>query len=211
MVIYAGLAFFAVLVPLLEEAIKPIGVWLLCGRRLTPGQGFAAGVLSGAGFALMETLGYSSATVDNWLGITLARAGTGVMHITTTALVSWALASTWKDGRYVRVFLTYLAAVIIHGVWNSLTVGLAALGLSINDMSGAVYLQIIGAGIMGLILLALLLWFSARLRRQQNAEASRDENPYRRAIIPPPPADTAVAISHSLEENHQNGNPVSTD
>jgi len=211
LVIYAALTFFAILVPLVEEAIKPVGVWLISGRKLTPAQGFTAGVISGAGFALMETLGYSSATVDNWLGITLARAGTGVMHITTTALVSWALASTWKDGRYARVFLTYLAAVLIHGVWNGLTVSLAALGMSINDLGGAIYLQIIGAGIMGLILLTLLLWFSARLRRQQNTEISPDENLYQRAIIPPPPADTSVAISHSIEENHEHGNSVSTD
>ncbi len=56
-------AFAAGIVPLIEELIKPIGVWLL-GKDATPAQGFAAGLLSGAGYALFENLGLASQSQD---------------------------------------------------------------------------------------------------------------------------------------------------
>ena len=52
--LYAALLFGAIIVPFLEELFKPIGVWLLAGRKPSPAQGFSAGLLSGAG---TKTLG----------------------------------------------------------------------------------------------------------------------------------------------------------
>ncbi|MEJ2709255.1 MAG: hypothetical protein P8074_16715 [Anaerolineales bacterium] len=43
-VILSALTFIAVIVPLIEEALKPIGVWLLSGSSLTPIEGFTAGL-----------------------------------------------------------------------------------------------------------------------------------------------------------------------
>jgi len=44
-------------VPLIEELVKPLGLWVLVGKKLTPAQGFVGGLLCGAAFALLESLG----------------------------------------------------------------------------------------------------------------------------------------------------------
>ncbi len=119
--IFAVLAFGAGIVPLIEETIKPIGVWLLAGRNLTPAAGFAAGALSGAGYALFESLALSSSSGNDWLYLVIARIGTAVIHILTTGLTGWALALAWREKRYLRLGAVYLLAVLIHGSWNSLS------------------------------------------------------------------------------------------
>jgi hypothetical protein len=120
--IYIGISVAAVLVPLIEEFIKPIGVWLLLGRKPTPAQGFAAGVLSGAGFALFENFTLSASSGDEWALVVLARMGTSVIHIVLTGLTGWALATAWREGRYIRLGLTFLVSVTIHALWNGLVV-----------------------------------------------------------------------------------------
>ncbi len=114
------LAFGALIVPLTEEALKSIGVWLLVGRRLTPAAGFAAGAISGAGYAFMESLLLTS-NGQGWAGLMIARIGTSALHIVTTALMGWALASAWRYGRYLRLGTVYLGMVALHGTWNGLT------------------------------------------------------------------------------------------
>jgi len=119
---YMGLLVGAGLVPLIEELFKPIGVWLLAGRKPTPAQGFAAGVLSGAGFALFENLTLTASSGEEWSFVILARLGTTMIHILTTGLTGWALALAWGEKRYLRLGLTYLSAVVIHGLWNGLVI-----------------------------------------------------------------------------------------
>jgi hypothetical protein len=115
----AGLAFVAVLVPLIEEAFKPLAAWLLAGRWLTPASGFSAGVLGGGMFALVESLGYlAGAPTEGFVGFALARSGTLLLHIATAGLVGWGVGSALSEGRYLRLALTYLGAVLLHGAWN---------------------------------------------------------------------------------------------
>jgi hypothetical protein len=114
------LVYAAVAVPLIEEALKPIGVWLLFGRKLMPAAGFAAGALSGAGYALIESLALTSSGAE-WSALVLARIGTSAVHILTAGLTGWALALAWQRRRFLQLFLVYLLAVMIHGLWNGLT------------------------------------------------------------------------------------------
>jgi hypothetical protein len=127
-VIAGVLGFVAVLVPLVEEIFKPIGVWLLVRRRLSPMEGFAAGALSGAGYALFESLALS-ASAEEWALLVTARMGTGAIHIFTSALMGWALARAWRRGSYGRLGWAYLLAVAIHGLWNGVTLLAAFAGL----------------------------------------------------------------------------------
>lgn len=177
-VILSALTFMAVIVPLIEEAIKPVGVWLLAGKNLTPAAGFAAGALSGAGYALFESLALTSGGAQ-WSYLVLVRIGTAVIHITTTALSGWALALAWRDGRYLRLGLTYLGVVLVHGLWNGVTVLNA-----FNELSGVEGLQVSlpqltqWGNYIAPALVALsaggfitLLVANRRLRREQPAES----------------------------------------
>jgi hypothetical protein len=119
-VIFSVLAFGSLIVPLTEEALKSIGVWLLVGRRMAPQAGFAAGALSGAGYAFMESLLLTSSGQE-WASLMVARVGTSALHILTTAMMGWALVLAWQHGRYLRLAATYLGMVFLHGLWNGLT------------------------------------------------------------------------------------------
>lgn len=112
--------FGAVLVPLIEELLKPIGVWFLVGTRLTPAGGFVAGILCGAGYALIESLGLASSGAE-WASLVVARMGTAGVHIFTTGLSGWALALAWKQNSYLRLGWVYLFNVFFHGLWNAMT------------------------------------------------------------------------------------------
>lgn len=130
-IILPVLGFIAVMVPLIEELLKPIGVWLLLGRKMTPAAGFAAGALSGAAYALAESLAFT-ANGESWAFAVAARAGTAVVHILNTAIMGWAIARLFQKGRRSartgwaarigQFLLAYLVAVLIHGLWNGLTV-----------------------------------------------------------------------------------------
>ncbi len=120
-VVILVLLFVALIVPLIEELFKPVGVYLLAGRGITPAAGFAAGALSGAGFAIFESLALNGGG-DDWLLTELARSGTAIIHILTTAMSGWALASAWRDRRFSRLALTYACVVLVHGLWNGMTV-----------------------------------------------------------------------------------------
>lgn len=180
--ILAALALGAVIVPLIEEAVKPIGVWLLVGRPLSARAGFAAGALSGAGFAFSESLLLTSNGAD-WASLVVVRLGTGAIHIFTTALMGWALAVAWKHGHYHRLGAAYLCAVTIHGLWNGLTILTVFDQISGMLGEGAYSLPLGRAALIApaaLIMLAvgalgLLVFFNRRLTaRRPTAEALGD-------------------------------------
>lgn len=171
-VIFSITSFVAVLIPLLEELVKPVGLWLLAGRAMSPALGFTAGALSGAAFALVESLGFTSSAED-WAVLAFMRIGTGFVHIAASALVGWGLASAWSQRKYLQLALAYLSAVALHGSWNGLSILSAAASFQNYSASLAAVSPWLDAGnlaLAGMALLssagfAVLLWGNRRLRR----------------------------------------------
>lgn len=126
-----GLGIF---VPLIEELLKPLGVMLLLGRKLTSAQGFALGAICGAGYALLENLTIG-VTGETWALISIGRFGTGAMHILTTALSGYALVRAKNEKRYLQLFGIFLLNVFIHGTWNTLAV-LTSVAVVVNSETG---------------------------------------------------------------------------
>ena len=120
-VLVSALSYFALIIPAIEEIFKPIGVWLFGGKLESVAQGFALGALSGAGFALAETFGVSGQTSE-WASLLLSRIGTGVLHITTSALMGAAIVLAWRERRYFRLLGIYILVVALHGLWNALAI-----------------------------------------------------------------------------------------
>lgn len=162
-VIITALAYIAIVVPALEEIFKPLGVWLFANKLESPAQGFALGALSGAGYTLIETIGVSNQTIE-WAGLLFSRIGTGLLHITTSALMGAAIVLAWRERRYVRLIGTYFLAVLLHGLWNTFAMlftfsGLAELIgqtglLSTLQPIMIITLSILAIGLFGILVLS---------------------------------------------------------
>lgn len=133
-VIAIGIGYIAVIVPFIEEALKPLAVWLFAMKIESPAQGFVMGLVSGAAFALVESLNASADGSISWPVVVSARAGTSLLHMATSALVGWGIACAFREKRVGRLFAAYFSAVLIHGIWNACAIGtgLAAIGESVG-------------------------------------------------------------------------------
>jgi len=177
-VLFVIFIFAAAIVPLIEEALKPIGVWLLIGREITPAGGFTAGLLSGAGYAFFESLALSS-TSEEWIMLVLARSATAVIHILTTGLMGWAMVLAWKQGKYLRLALTYLGMVALHGLWNGITLFTAYTVLAgdlIEDVEMPVLISSLGSiapFFLGLITIGAFLALIGANRGFRESQSNR--------------------------------------
>ena len=117
--LYAGLilAYLGILVPLVEELIKSIGLLPLIKRQISDAEGFLGGVLAGAGYGLFEAL-FLGQPGPGWAALMLARVGATMMHMLTAGLTGLGFArakSTRQIGPLIRY---YLMAVALHALWN---------------------------------------------------------------------------------------------
>lgn len=178
----AALLVIAVCIPIVEELLKPLGIWLFADHISSPGEGFALGILSGTAYAIFETLGASSQMGAEWTWLITARVGTGLLHILTTGLTSWGLALAWHEGRYFRLAGLFTLSVLLHATWNALSI-LNVFSALMENIPGAtewllhvakpaVYALGLQAGVM-LILLGVV----NRLVRKKQATVPMQESP----------------------------------
>ena len=173
-VVIAGMiAVAAGIVPLVEELFKPLGVWILSLSNPSPVDGFVAGLLGGAAFALVESLGMLSTPVaQGWAILAIGRLGTAVLHTVTCALVGWGLASAWGKAHYVRLGIIFLLAVGMHALWNLLSM-LLGLAPFISPLAGSdsfvgrlVIIAPLALISMGVIFFFLLIGANRKLRNR---------------------------------------------
>jgi RsiW-degrading membrane proteinase PrsW (M82 family) len=158
------LLLVALVIPMIEEAFKTLGVWLLKGRGISPAEGFFAGMLSGAGFALVEGLlnsaAVASSTSTDWLGFVVGRLGGTLLHIFNGGLLGWAMANAWQGKKPAKVVGIYFLTVLLHGIWN----GIAILELSPQVIASG-NLTYIFLAVYALILLVAFVLFSCKVER----------------------------------------------
>jgi hypothetical protein len=147
--------YIAVLIPVVEELIKPVAIWLLPGRNLSPRDGFLLGAVSGAGYALFENLTIAAET-EIWTFVMISRLGTAAIHMLTTALVGWGIASARTEKRYWRLVMAFVAAITLHGVWNGLNILTALVEFpAIQTTVGTFALNFAGYAPVGVLILAI--------------------------------------------------------
>ncbi len=166
-----GGLYVAVIIPFIEETFKPIGFLFVNRRKLTPTDGFVLGMLSGAGFAFIESV-LQAASGELWLGTVAGRIGAGLVHIANSGLVGWGLAVAFGERKWGRLGRNYLMAIIIHGAWNSLAIvmalgytpGLVISGLEEFPWGWAANFSLAGLVILGVISLTALIRTNQKLR-----------------------------------------------
>ncbi len=179
-VITMALLFFALAIPMIEELFKPLGIWLFASKIQTPTQGFALGLLSGAAYALVESLGVSGQGDKTWALVVSVRAGTSLLHITTTGLMGWAIINAWRSKRFLNLLLMYATVVIIHGIWNGAVVGTSL--ATLMDMGGETHWTftivpalICGMAVLGVGMPAVLLASNRKVKQLSSKESSASE------------------------------------
>ncbi len=169
------LGLLALAVPVIEETFKVFLLWFYIGQMRSPVEGFVAGVLCGAAFALAENIGFSSAGAEDWLANVLTRATAILPHIFNSGLVGWGLVMAWQKRGYFQLGLAYLAAVLIHGTWNALSVALALHSLSglAADVSPLIETPLPALITAGILIPGILLGLFIA-NRQMRKQAARD-------------------------------------
>ena len=117
----------SVAVPAIEEAAKVVALWIFADKIKHPAQGFALGVLCGAAFAVAENLGFSSTSssgANDWAATVALRASSALPHMLNSGILGWALVLTWKERAYLKLGMAYLAVMLIHGLWNAISVAM---------------------------------------------------------------------------------------
>ncbi len=174
LVLALAFGMVAFLLPMFEEGFKTLGVWLLSDRKITAAEGYAAGLFSGAGFALVEALLNSAQLAGGspaeWLTFLLGRFGGTLLHTFNGGLLGWAMARTWQDKRRGRTVGIFLLVLGIHALWNAAAL---ANGLFGGNGSALSYLPML---LLGAVLMVSFLLFSRRVHQAQ--ESAREAGQY---------------------------------
>jgi Predicted membrane protein len=133
----------------IEEAAKLIVplIVLLVARRRTRGMGIVIGIASGAGFAVLETMGYGLVALIESKGNMAEVDGTLLLrgllspasHVAWTGMTVWAL---WRVGatphvrHAVRHFVgCFLLAVLLHATWDGVDVLAVHVGVVVISLA----------------------------------------------------------------------------
>jgi len=166
-VIFIGFLAVSIIVPLIEEILKTLGVWFLVKRKLSPTEGFVAGLICGAGFALVEgffNLG-NAVTGADMVAIVFSRIGASLIHISTGGLIGWGLTSTWRTGKFFKYLLAFLTAFFIHSIWNLFALGAAFLPMVLSVDPSLSILFLLPILLLGAAVMAGFIIFTIRLRK----------------------------------------------
>lgn len=195
-----GLLFItvAVMAPLVEEMVKPLGAIILIGRMRSAAETFVLGLACGVGFDLIETSGYISLSPANWLNVALIRSGSGLLHGMGAAMVAlgWYYLTHPGKNRVPKALGCWLYAVVQHALWNGsafLTLLPGSAGdffsrqLTIGSFNMG-YFEFVNVGEAVLILL-VLLYITYRIRGKAalaEEQEGRPQGAHPRSTPPPP-------------------------
>lgn len=155
----------SILVPILEEFLKPLAVWMFARQLNTRLDGFVLGAISGAAYAVFETGGISAAAGEDWLALLGARGGTSLLHITTSAWMGSAIVPAIRERKWLNLLGVYAMAIFLHGTWNTFSI-FNGLGPVAAGQPGAEWIVTAGR-FSGFGLAALALVFIALVIHQQ--------------------------------------------
>jgi hypothetical protein len=207
-ILIPALLVFAVLIPIIEEAVKTMGVGLMGYRRPTLAQAFLWGLAGGAGFALAEALFNSVAGLDSWAAIISLRIGATLLHCFTGALMGLAWYAILAQRRWGRALGLYAASVGFHGLWNAIAAGMAVATLGVSGAEpGDLGPLRNGSANAALLLLILILTTVAALGlagltwyvREQNRTGDDPEDQAGTPLTEAAPAVGAVTADAPVE------------
>jgi protease PrsW len=190
-------------VGLIEEFVKILGVLVIARRVRHDAEldGLILGAAAGMGFAALESTGYaftafleSRGSLSATVGVTLLRGLLSPLgHGTWSAILAGMLFRETRLGRFRlsrAVIGTYLAVVVLHGLWDGLP------GLLTQFVSSGLDIMLAQAAV-GAAGLFLLWWRWREARRLQEAALAAEtaSGPAVGTLSAPAPEEPAPAAS----------------
>ena len=164
-----------VIIPLIEEPLKPLGMLLLGYRRPTRAQAWLGGLACGAGFALAEGLLNTATSAETWGVIALVRVGASLMHCLSCGLIALGWQRLLAEHRPGPLGGAFALSVIMHALWNLAAVGIVGVSLVATGPAADETLMALGGlGLIGLLSFLLVLtlgmagglvWLTYRLEK----------------------------------------------
>jgi len=145
-----------VIVPLVEEMFKSLGVVMMSYRRPGKSRSFLWGLAGGAGFALAEGLFSGALSLEDWGGTALLRVGATAMHCLGGGLMGLGWYYLFATRRPWRLLGAYAASASLHSLWNTAALGMIVVSSSV----GASAADEVGLALGGLVALALTAFLS---------------------------------------------------
>ena len=176
---FIGVVLLAVsiLVPLIEELLKPLAVWLFARQLNTRLDGFVLGAICGAAYAIFETGGISPAAGGDWLTLLGARGGTSLLHVATSAWMGSAIVPAMRERKILQLLGVFAMSILLHGTWNAFSIfnglGPAAIGQPGGEwIVAAGRFSVYGLGALATLFLALIIYQQNRFEQQHNQLAT---------------------------------------
>ncbi|HSA35881.1 MAG TPA: PrsW family glutamic-type intramembrane protease [Methanomassiliicoccales archaeon] len=153
-----------VIAPLVEEWTKGWGVMTVRNKIREPEDGFIYGAAAGLGFAAMENIFYNSSALvggfDVFLTTALIRAvASTLLHASASAVLGYGIARKYLNGargKRTGYLPYYLAAVVLHGLFNGFAVA--------GEVWDHYAIPIIGLISSTVLAIGMFLWMRRRLR-----------------------------------------------
>ena len=162
----------SIVVPMIEEILKPLAVWLFARRLESRLDGFVLGAICGAAYAVFETGGVGAAAGGEWLVVLGARGGTSLLHIATSAWMGSAIVPAFRERKILQLLGVYAMAILLHGTWNAFSI-FTGLGSAAMGQPGGEWLVTAGKfspygmGALAALLLALVIYQQYQFQRIQ--------------------------------------------
>jgi hypothetical protein len=161
---------------------------LATGAVLTQRQAFLLGVVSGAGFALLEGVLNGVMALMNpaiWGGLMLVRGGTAAIHCVATGFVALGWYAILVEKRWGRGLALGALGVAIHGTWNLAAGGQTLVALLSEGQGASLLIQGLFTG--GAFAVMAGVWIAAvivlvKARQLQPGGSSTDDGQVEHAV-----------------------------
>ncbi len=169
------LIYAAILVPLVEEALKALVVAFVDPRRTRLADALLWGMAAGAGFGFFENLFNTSATLTVWAMVAFLRVGATIMHVANGATMGRGWYAARVERRWSRLFIAYIVSVFFHAAWNAIALVLSSSAVYLLSQQNAPLtttlpaISLMLALLTGLVSLAALglVWIVRSVRSAQ--------------------------------------------
>jgi RsiW-degrading membrane proteinase PrsW (M82 family) len=179
--IFAGAVIGA---PLVEEAVKAVGLRGLRRWIQRPADGWLLGFAAGLGFGLLEGA-FNLDSTENWLLGGWMRLAALLLHGLATSLTGLGYARYLQTQQRGELWRGYGRAVIMHGLWNASALTIAFLGVAVG--LSAFTLNILLICLAGLLIVGAVVLMVLLLRRVATASVqSSVQEDYQLAQVPLP-------------------------